>query len=150
MQFHRSFVLACLLLAGCQSAPEDQKQSAQADQTSQEWQASTLSAETIAKANAAVLDYRQCLAKEAAARNQERGDPRAISNEILKTCEDRLPAIKAAFDAENVPAAISERYIRKTRSQGVQSVMFAVSSVQAQKAGEEEEAQNTAKQKPFH
>jgi hypothetical protein len=148
MQFHRSLVLACLFLVGCQSAPEDQKQPAQANQSGQEWQASTLSADTIAKANAAVQDYRQCLAKETTARNQDRGDPRAISNEILKACDNRLSAIKTAYGTENVPAVISERYIRKTRSQGVQSVLFAVSSVQAQKAGEEEEARNAAKRKP--
>lgn len=141
MPFYRSIVLAYLLLAGCQSAPVDKQPPAPNDQ---EWQASSLSPETIAKAKAAERDYRQCLTKEIVARNQNRGDPREITNLILKACEDRLPAIKTAFDAEKVPAIISERKIRQTRSHGVQSVLRAVSEVQAQRAGEDAEASNAA------
>jgi hypothetical protein len=147
MPLHRLLVLFCLILVGCQSGKEDTKQPEQSGQAEQQWQASTLSPETIAKANAAVADYRQCLAKETAGKNAERGDPRAIANVILKACEDRLPAIKTAFDAESVPPVISERYIRKTRSQGVQTVLLEVSAVQAQKAGEEEEQAKKATKK---
>lgn len=139
MQFHRPLVLACLFLAGCQSAPVEEKPAAPMDQ---EWHASTLSPATIAKADAAVRDYRQCLTQETLARDQERGDPRAITNTILQACEGRLPTIKTAYDAEQVPATISEHKIRQTRSQGVQSVLRHVSGVQAQRAGEEEEAKN--------
>ena len=141
MQFHRLLVLACPLLASCQSAPVAEPQAAPADQ---EWQASTLSPATIAKADAAVQDYNQCLTRETQARFNERGDPRAITNTILKACEDRLPAIKTAYDAENVPAVISERYIRKTRSHGVQGVLRQISAIQAQRAGDEEEAAKNA------
>ncbi len=143
MPFHRHFVLACLLLGGCQSTPVGEKPATAIDQ---EWHASTLSPDTIAKADAAVQDYHKCLGKETVAKNQERGDPRSITNTILQACENRLPAIKTAYDAENVPATISEHYIRKTRSQGVQSVLRYVSAVQAQRAGdeEEEEARNAA------
>jgi len=138
MQLQRPLALAgLLLLAGCQSAPVAEPAPAAVDQ---EWHASTLSPATIAKADAAVLDYHQCLTRETQARVNERGDPRAITNTILKACEDRLPAIKTAYDAENVPAVIAERYIRKTRSQGVQGVLRQVSAIQAQRAGEEEEA----------
>jgi hypothetical protein len=144
MQFHRLIVLAYLLLGGCQSAPVEEKPPALADQ---QWHVSTLSPETIAKADAAVLDYRQCLGKETLTRSQNRGDPRDITNQILQSCENRLPAIKAAFDTENVPPVISERKIRQTRSQGVQSVLRSVSAVQAQRVGDEEEAKIAAQQK---
>lgn len=146
MKSHRSFALACLLLlGGCQqSPPAADKPAAQAEAIDQVWHASTLSPDTIAKADAAVLDYRSCLAKETAAKARVKGDSRDIANAILKACENRLPAIKTAYDAEQVPAAISERYIRKTRSQGVQTVMFQVQSAQALFAAQEEEARNMA------
>ncbi|MFM8331541.1 MAG: hypothetical protein ACKN9T_07615 [Candidatus Methylumidiphilus sp.] len=140
MRFHLPLACACLLLAGCQSAPVADKEAAAPDQ---EWHASTLSPDTIAKADAAVQDYRLCLAQQTQSQNQQRGDPRVIANTILHACEDHLPAIKAAYDAENVPAVISQRYIRKTRSQGTQSVLRAVSAVQAMRAADEEEAANT-------
>lgn len=131
-----------LFIAGCgPSTPKDANQpAAQAEQIEQTWQESSLSKETIAKANATVLDYRLCLDKETKAQAGGEGDSRAIANNILKACEPRLGGIKEAFDAENVPAAISERYQRKTRSQGVQMVMFRVQAVQAQKAAEQDNA----------
>ena len=143
MPLKRLPALACLLLAGCQAAPvAEQAAAAPADQ---QWQASTLSQATIAQAEAAVRDYRLCLGRETQARLAARGDPRVITNAILQACEGRLPAIKTAFDAENVPAVISEHKIKQTRSQGVQSVLREVSSVQALYAGDEEEAQAQAK-----
>lgn len=147
MKINRPIVLACLsvsalLASGCgPSTPKDEKPTpaAQAGQEDQAWRESTLSPETIAKANAAVLDYRQCLAKETSAKAGGDGDSRTIANTILKACEDRLAAIKTAYDAEQVPAALSERYMRKTRSQGVQTVMFSVQAAQAQRAVAAEE-----------
>ena len=146
MKFNRPIVLATLsvsmvLAAGCNpSASKDEKPAAQNGEVDQVWKESTLSPETIAKANAAVKDYRQCLAKETAAKAGGKDDSRNIANAILKACEGRLLPIKAAYDAEQVPAAISERYLRKTRSQGVQSVMLAVQSAQAQRAVADEES----------
>ena len=146
MKFDRPIVLAglsvfALLASGCSpSSTQDEKPAAQAGQVDQTWHESTLSPETIAKANAAVLDYRRCLAKETSVKAGAKDDSRSIANSILKACEDRLLPIKAAYDAEHVPANLSERYMRKTRSQGVQSVMLAVQSAQAQRAAAEEEA----------
>lgn len=140
--------LACLLLAGCQSAPvaeKDGKNAAQPEQIEQVWRPSTLSEQTIANAKAASMEYRKCLVRETTARNKEIGDPLAIANTILKSCEDLLPAIKTAYDAENVPAEISERDIRKNRSQGAQMVLRSVMAVQAQHAADEEEAKEAAK-----
>jgi hypothetical protein len=132
-----------LILVGCQSKLEAEKPPAdpvQSTPADQQWHPSTLSDQTIATANAAVLDYRKCLASETKATARDRGDPRVIANSILKSCESRLSAIKTAFDGENVPAAISERYQRKTRSQGAQSVLRTVMGIHAERAGEEAEA----------
>ena len=143
------FALAIgLIVTGCESKPEaeksvaEQKQATPADssQIDQEWKPSTLSEQTIAKANAAVMDYNKCLTAETKARAADVGDPRAITNSILKSCEIVLPTIKAAFDAEQVPSVISERYMRKTRSHGAQAVLRTVMGVHAERAGEEAEA----------
>ncbi len=135
---------AGLLLGGCQSAPVVEP--APTEQSG-EWKPSTLSENTIAAANAAVLDYRTCLAKEADAKAMARNDPREITNAVLKVCENRLSAIKSAYDSEQVPAAISERYMRKTRSQGAQAVLRSVMAFHAMRAAEEEEARDVANKK---
>ncbi len=140
-------ISAGLIFVGCDSKPEAGKPPSgpsESTQIDQEWRPSTLSAETIAKANAAVLDYRKCLSEETKAKAENRADPRDIANSILKNCENRLPAIKAAFDAENVPATISERYLRKTRSQGAQGVLRIVMGIHAERSGEEEVAKSGA------
>lgn len=148
MKPHHPLALASLLLLGaCQQSPPVAEAPAKAADPDQQWNATTLSPDTIAKANAAVADYRACLVKETSAKAKVKGDSRDIANTILKACEDRLPAIKAAYDAENVPAALSERYIRKTRNQGVQAVMFQVQSAQALLAAQEEEAKRPASAK---
>lgn len=139
MQSYLSLILACALLVGCGSTPVTEKPAAAAEQKSQ-WQASTLSQQTIDKANAVVQDYRLCLSDETKARINDQGDSRAIADLILRQCEPRLTPVKTLFDAEQVPAEISERYLRKNRSHGAQFVLRTVMAAQAMRAGEEEEA----------
>ncbi len=137
-----------LIFLGCQSKPEKDSptinptQTSQAESTpiDQEWKPSTLSDATIAKANDAVKEYNKCLTAQTKAKASETGDPRNITNMILKNCESMLPAIKTAFDAEKVPAVISERYMRKTRSHGTQAVLRTVMGVHAERSGNEAEA----------
>jgi hypothetical protein len=132
------FCLAAIpLLSACGSAPINEKDK---EPAAGEWQVSTLSERTIAKANAAVRDYQTCLNETAMRRAADRGDPRAVADAILRACENRLAGVKTAYDAENVPPAISERYLRKTRSQGAQSLLRYVMAVHAMRAAEEEEA----------
>jgi len=132
-----TLVLTGVLMAGCQSAPVESQ-----------WKPSTLSEQTIAKVNAAVRDYQKCLNDETLARVNDQADSRAIADTILRRCEHKLAPIKAAYDAENVPASISERYMRKNRSQGAQSVLRFVMAVQAMRSAEAAEAQPGAQQAP--
>ncbi|MDD5033299.1 MAG: hypothetical protein PHE55_00960 [Methylococcaceae bacterium] len=144
MKFRPIIFLSFLTLAGCQSTPVQERTQTESDG---EWHRSTLSEQTIAKVNAGVADYRQCLTDAIVAQAKDRRDPRDIANTILKTCEPQLPAIKTAFDAENVPANLSERYLRKTRSQGAQSVLRSVQAVHALRAAEEEDAKEAVNHK---
>lgn len=113
-----------------------------------QWQESTLSRETIAKANASVKDYQQCLNTETQAHINDRLDSRDIANGVLKVCEDKLSGIMSAFDAEGVPEVVSQRYMRKNRSQGAQNVLRYVMSVQAVRAGEAAERAAAGSSKP--
>lgn len=122
---NRYWLFIAILLAGCQSAPVEES-----------WQASTLSEKTIAQANAAVLEYNQCLDQKTQESMGLTADSRAIADQILKQCENPLGKIKTAYDAENVPASISERYMRKVRSHGAQNVLRFVMSIQAMRSTE--------------
>jgi len=137
---------ALLLLSACQTAPTSKPPEPQASESG-EWRPSTLSEQTIAKANAAVKDYQICLNEQAGKRAGEKTDPRRVADEILKVCEERLAGVKTAYDTENVPAAISERYMRKTRSHGAQGLLRYLMSAYAMRVAEEEEAAQAAKSK---
>ncbi|MBS1212462.1 MAG: hypothetical protein H6R26_1078 [Proteobacteria bacterium] len=142
-------LVAAACLSACGSAPVADKQAAEKASGDGQWHASTLSDETIAKANATVKDYQKCLNTETVARINDPLDCRVIADQILKACEPKLTGIKDAYGAEGVPDSLSERYMRKTRSQGAQSVLRYVMAVQAMRAGEAEEraaANNNNKQ----
>lgn len=133
----------CLALAACQSEPK--RLPVNTDSTS--WQPSTLSEQTIARANGAIRQYERCLNSEALGGVKHRGDPRGLADRILRACEGHLEGIRAAYSAEGVPDAISERYMRKTRSRGAQSLMRFLQAVEAQRDAEEVEMQTPSNQK---
>jgi hypothetical protein len=117
-----------LLLLGCQSAPDKE--------TSGTWTESTLSEQTLKKIQASAFDYQKCLNQQIMAGIPTETDARAVTDMILRRCEDRLIPIKTTFDAEKIPDEISNRYLRQKRTQGARNVLKFVMSVQAAKAAE--------------
>jgi hypothetical protein len=97
----------------------------------EEWEPSRLSGGAIQQINAATVGYRQCL--EQAVREQFGGseDSRAITERILRRCEDRLKPVRQTFDHERVPSAIADRYLRMKRTQAARDVLRTVLSTQA-------------------
>jgi hypothetical protein len=95
------------------------------------WEPSTLSPATIDKVQASLKVYQQCANDETRAHLNDKMDSRKVTDLILKNCEDRLIPIKAAFDAEKVPDAISERYLRSKRSWAGQQILRVVMANQA-------------------
>lgn len=123
-------LLAALLMlpgpSGARAEPELQ----------QEWQPTTLSEATLAKVNQGVEAYQKCLNDETRAHYQDKDDSRRVTDLILRNCESRLTAITSAFDAEKVPGAISDRYVRSKRSRAAQQVVRVVMQAQAARYSE--------------
>jgi hypothetical protein len=114
-----SLCLPCMALA----APDEQ------------WQATTLSDETLQKVQRTLVDYQQCVNDETRAHSSDRLDSRAITDIVLKKCEQRLGGVKTAFDAEKVPSDVSERYMRSRRTHAARNILKTVMGIQALQAG---------------
>lgn len=99
-----------------------------------EWQGTTLSDQTLEKVNLALVAYQSCVNSETRARVGEQADSRALTDRVLKTCEEKLSKVKAAFDSEKVPGTISERYMRSRRTQAARQVLRTLMGAQAAQA----------------
>jgi hypothetical protein len=130
MRVLASVLLAGLALAACQQAPVKNAEEPRA------WQPSTLSEQTLDQVNAGLRIYQQCANDETRAHLNDRMDSRKVTDVILKNCEGKLSAIKTAFDAEQVPASISERYLRSKRSMAAQQILRVVMATQAVRSTE--------------
>lgn len=119
-----AFLLSGLLLSACGTSGSPPKESA-------DWQPSTLSAETLEKVQAGLRVYQQCVNDETRVHIDDKMDSRRITDRVLQQCEDELSAIKPAFDAEQVPDSISERYLRSKRSRAAQQILRVVMATQA-------------------
>ncbi|WP_370525787.1 DUF2760 domain-containing protein [Methylococcus sp. BF19-07] len=102
-----------------------------------EWQPSTLSEATLAKVHEAAKAYQDCLNEAFRAHVGEDVDSRLQTDRILHACENRLTPMKAAFDAEQVPDSISERYMRSYRTRGARDLVRLLMSAQAARAAAE-------------
>ncbi len=114
------FLLMSLLAAFQASAAEDQ---------SNQWQATTLSDTTIKQVQQAKYKYMQCITREMQNAAYVGMDSRTATDKVMKKCESSLSNIRTVFSAEKVPATISDRYLKKTRTETarkiLQQLMFA-------------------------
>ena len=106
------------------------------EEIKQEWQPTTLSEATLEKVQAGVADYQKCLNDETRQHMKDPDDSRRVADLILGKCEARLTVVRKAFDAEQVPPVISDRYVRSKRSRGAQQVMKIVMAQEAARASE--------------
>lgn len=107
-----------------------------------EWQPTTLSEVTLVKVHEAAKAYQDCLNEEFRDHVGEAVDSRLQTDRILRTCENRLTPMKAAFDAEKVPDSISERYMRSHRTRGARDLVRLLMSAQAARAADAESESN--------
>ncbi|MFM8442509.1 MAG: hypothetical protein ACKN9W_04090 [Methylococcus sp.] len=111
-------------------------QAEEAEPIKQEWEPSTLSDKTLTKINAGLEDYQKCLNEETQKHVQDKEDSRKLTDLVLRNCEPRMTPIKAAFDAEKVPGALSDRYLRAKRSRAAQQVVKVMMQAQAARYSE--------------
>ncbi|QFY42934.1 hypothetical protein F6R98_10185 [Candidatus Methylospira mobilis] len=124
--------MSILIIAGGQAVAENKADAATADS----WSESTLSEKTQQQIQTEALNYQKCLNQQLMAGFPTETDPRAVTDTILRRCEEQLIPIKKTFDAEKVPDEISNRYLRQKRTQGARNVLKFVMSAQAVKAAE--------------
>lgn len=96
-----------------------------------EWEPSTLSEKTMGVTQEAKLAYDRCLSEQLQAAIGKDTDSRALTDLILRTCEDRLSPIRTALAGEKVPDGIIDRYLRQQRSRAAQAVLREVMASQA-------------------
>jgi hypothetical protein len=102
----------------------------------EEWKASTLKDETLQKVQTALVGYQQCVNDETRLHINDKLDSRAVTDSVLKKCEEKLGAVKTAFDGENVPASVSERYMRSRRTHAARNILKTVMGIQALRSAE--------------
>lgn len=111
-------------------------QAGESEAIQQEWQPTTLSDKTQAKVNAGLEEYQKCLNEETKKHVQDKEDSRKLTDLVLRNCEAKMTPIKEAFDAEKVPGAISDRYLRSKRSRAAQQVVKVMMQAQAARYSE--------------
>lgn len=114
----------CLVvLAGCAGAPQTLN--------THSWQASALSEQTIIQATQASQEYFACIQEELARYRYQGGDSRYETQSLLRRCEARLTPIRSAFAAEGVDPHITERYLKRKRTQAARHVLEAIMGAEA-------------------
>ncbi len=102
----------------------------------EEWQGTTLSDATLQKVQLALVGYQQCVNEDTQAHINDKMDSRALTDAVLKRCEEKLGAVKTAFDQEKVPAEISERYMRSRRTHAARNILKTIMGIQAMRSVE--------------
>ncbi len=111
----RKFLLLVLLVISLPTLAEKNQK--------KEWQASTLSDSTIANIQKAKYEYLTCITQEVKKKSKIKMDTRAATDLVLKECEKNLDNISTTFKKENIPSSMSDRYIKKTRTQTARKVL---------------------------
>lgn len=97
----------------------------------EQWEPSKLSEKTWDQVHQAKSAYDVCLNQQLVKNITSDADPRAVTDAILKACEEQLNPIRTAFVAEKVPSEMIDRYLRQQRSRAAQSVVREVMGAQA-------------------
>jgi hypothetical protein len=105
-----------------------------------EWEPATLSEATMRTTQQAKLAYDRCLGEQLQASIASEADSRAVSDAILRACEDRLTPIRTVLAGEKVPDALIDRYLRQQRSRAAQAVLREVMGSQAVRQAAKEAA----------
>ncbi len=126
-------LIGLLFLAGCTSLEVPSKTETKPITTQPKtWQPSTLSEQTKETAMKASRDYFGCIDQELGKYRYRGGDSRYDTQALLRRCEKRLDPIRDAFASESVPDKITNRYMKRKRTQAARRVLQILQSIEAQ------------------
>lgn len=103
-----------------------------------QWEPSKLSEKTWDQVHQAKVGYDACLNQQLMKNIVSEVDPRAVTDAILKACEEQLSPIRTAFEAEKVPPEMIARHLQQQRSRAAQSVVREVMGAQAVRHSQQE------------
>lgn len=97
--------------------------SAVAEPSTDEWQNTSLSDETIKKIQESRFEYKKCVGSQMQKPEYVQMDTRKATEEITKQCEPTLAKIREVYLAEKLPGAIADRHLRQIRTQTTRKVL---------------------------
>lgn len=100
--------------------------SAFADDAKNDWHNTTISDATIAKIQAAKLEYKKCASDEMQKAAYQQQDSRHATDAIMKQCEAVLAKMRAVYLAEKIPEIVADRHLKQMRIQTTRSVLQAM------------------------
>lgn len=87
------------------------------------WQGTKLSDESIENIQKAKYKYMQCITSEVQKQTYVKMDTRIATDKILQHCEKYLGHVKTVLQQEKVPDAINVRYQKQIRTQTARMVL---------------------------
>ncbi len=96
---------------------------ADAKQSKNEWQNTTISEATIAKIQAAKFEYKKCVSDEMQKSDYAKQESRQATEVIIKQCESVLTKMREVYLAEKVPEVIADRHLKQMRLQTTRDVL---------------------------
>ncbi len=88
-----------------------------------DWQNTTISDDTIAKIQAAKLEYKKCASDEMQKSTYSKQESRAATDTIIKQCESVLTKMREVYVAEKVPEVVADRHLKQLRLQTTRDVL---------------------------
>lgn len=86
-----------------------------AEQSKQEWTATSLSDEVIEKIQKSQFLYKKCAADEMQKQNYAKLDSRHATDAVIKKCEPELAKMRQVYLDAKVPGVVADRHLKKMR-----------------------------------
>ncbi len=100
-----------------------------------EWNATSLTEETIKKIQKSQLEYKQCVGKEMQKLGYAKIESRSATDAIIKQCESVLSKMRQVYLDVKVPSVLADRHLKKMRiditRRVLKQLMFAEASRKA-------------------
>lgn len=108
-----------------------------AKEAATEWNATSLSEDTIKKIQQAQYQYKKCVTEEMQKMGYSKIDSRSATEAITKQCEKVLSEMRQVYLNVKMPGEVADRHLRKMRTEMTRRVlkqlMFAEASRKAGK-----------------